>query len=91
MKTLTFGLNKKLFFIKQKGLICRGGALCGLGRAMARPNISNFFFIGMLFSGGFKPPLNRLCNLIAFWFAGVSNPLYLDDPECFNALQKVCI
>jgi hypothetical protein len=33
--------------------IFRGGALCGLGSAMARPNIFNFFFMGMLFSGGF--------------------------------------
>jgi hypothetical protein len=56
----------------------RGGALYGLDRAMARPRFFNFFFIGILFSGGFKPPLNRLRNITAFWFAGVLIPLYLD-------------
>jgi hypothetical protein len=56
----------------------RGRALYGLDRTMDRPIIFNFFFIGILFSGDFKPPLNRLRNITAFWLAGILNPLYLD-------------
>jgi hypothetical protein len=43
------------------------------------------------YSGGYKPPLNILCNLTPYWFAGVSNPLYLDDSEFFNTLHKIWI
>ena len=49
------------------------------------PGFLIFFFIGILFSGGFKPPLNRLHNITAFWFAGVLNPLYFGRPEFLNA------